>query len=73
MDEKRTIRVMAVDDHELLTSGIHYVLLSFDDLQLVAIASTTKRLSTRSGILEYLNMAHLLSKTESLSFRVYCF
>jgi NarL family two-component system response regulator LiaR len=39
MDEKRTIRVMAVDDHELLTSGIHYVLLSFDDLQLVATAS----------------------------------
>jgi len=39
MDEKQTIRVMAVDDHELLTSGIHYVLLSFDDLQLVATAS----------------------------------
>jgi NarL family two-component system response regulator LiaR len=38
LDEKRTIRVMAVDDHELLTSGIRYVLLSFDDLELVAIA-----------------------------------
>ena len=36
MDEKRTIRVMAVDDHELLTSGIRYVLLSFDDMELVA-------------------------------------
>ena len=38
MDENRNIRVMAVDDHELLTSGIRYVLLSFDDMELVAAA-----------------------------------
>jgi NarL family two-component system response regulator LiaR len=39
MDEERKIRVMAVDDHGLVTSGIRYVLLSFDDMELVATAS----------------------------------
>lgn len=39
MNEKRSIRVMAVDDHDLLTSGIRYVLLSCDDMELVATAS----------------------------------
>ena len=40
MDKRRSIRVMAVDDHELLTSGIRYVLLSFDDMELVGTASS---------------------------------
>ena len=36
--EKNPIRVMTVDDHEIMRTGIRFVLLAFDDLQLVGEA-----------------------------------
>ena len=38
MNELETIRVISVDDHELLRRGIRFSLLSFDDLELVGEA-----------------------------------
>jgi NarL family two-component system response regulator LiaR len=38
MDEEKRIRVMTVDDHEIMRGGIRFVLLAFDDLELVAEA-----------------------------------
>jgi len=39
MSEKEVIRVLTVDDHELLRRGIRFSLLSFDDLDLVGEAA----------------------------------
>ena len=39
MSEIQTIRVLSVDDHELLRRGIRFSLLSFDDLELVGEAA----------------------------------
>ena len=39
MNELETIRVLSVDDHELLRRGIRFSLLSFDDLELVGEAA----------------------------------
>jgi NarL family two-component system response regulator LiaR len=39
MNEIETIRVLSVDDHELLRRGIRFSLLSFDDLELVGEAA----------------------------------
>jgi NarL family two-component system response regulator LiaR len=39
MNELETIRVISVDDHELLRRGIRFSLLSFDDLELVGEAA----------------------------------
>lgn len=39
MSELKTIRVLCVDDHELLRHGIRFSLLSFDDLELVGEAA----------------------------------
>ena len=36
MSEKEPIRVMAVDDHEVVRGGIRYALLAYDDVELVA-------------------------------------
>ncbi len=38
MGESDRIRVMTVDDHEILRGGIRFLLLAFDDLELVAEA-----------------------------------
>ena len=38
MSEDKTIRVMTVDDHEIMRGGIRFLLLAFDDLELVAEA-----------------------------------
>jgi NarL family two-component system response regulator LiaR len=38
MAEQTRIRVMTVDDHEIMRGGIRFVLLAFDDLELVAEA-----------------------------------
>jgi NarL family two-component system response regulator LiaR len=38
MAELTRIRVMTVDDHEIMRGGIRFVLLAFDDLELVAEA-----------------------------------
>ena len=38
MSESDCIRVMTVDDHEILRSGIRFSLLAFDDLELVGEA-----------------------------------
>ena len=38
MSESDRIRVMTVDDHEIMRGGIRFVLLAFDDLDLVAEA-----------------------------------
>ena len=38
MAEHTRIRVMTVDDHEIMRGGIRFVLLAFDDLELVAEA-----------------------------------
>jgi NarL family two-component system response regulator LiaR len=38
MDEADRIRVMTVDDHEIFRSGIRFLLLSFDDIELLAEA-----------------------------------
>lgn len=40
MSESRCIRVMTVDDHEILHSGIEFFLLACDDLELVGKASS---------------------------------
>lgn len=40
MNERRFIRVMTVDDHEIMRGGIKFVLLAFDDLKLVAEAGS---------------------------------
>ena len=39
MNELEAIRVLSVDDHELLRRGIRFSLLSFDDLELVGEAA----------------------------------
>jgi NarL family two-component system response regulator LiaR len=39
MTESESIRVLSVDDHELLRRGIRFSLLSFDDLELVGGAA----------------------------------
>jgi NarL family two-component system response regulator LiaR len=39
MAENQTIRVLIADDHELLRCGIHYSLLTVDDIEVVAEAS----------------------------------
>lgn len=38
MNEPKPIRVMTVDDHDILRGGIRFSLLAFDDLELVAEA-----------------------------------
>ena len=38
MTEKETIRVMTVDDHQITRGGIRFLLMAFDDLELVAEA-----------------------------------
>jgi two-component system, NarL family, response regulator LiaR len=38
MGEPDQIRVMAVDDHEIFRSGIRFLMLTFDDIELVAEA-----------------------------------
>jgi NarL family two-component system response regulator LiaR len=38
MDDPDRIRVMTVDDHEIFRSGIRYLLLTFDDIELLAEA-----------------------------------
>jgi len=38
MGEEDAIRVMAVDDHEIFRGGIRFLLLAFDDIELVAEA-----------------------------------
>jgi NarL family two-component system response regulator LiaR len=40
MNEQESIRVLSVDDHELLRRGIQFALLSFDDLDLVGEAAS---------------------------------
>jgi NarL family two-component system response regulator LiaR len=42
MNEPESIRVLSVDDHELLRRGIRFSLLSFDDLELVGEAASGK-------------------------------
>jgi NarL family two-component system response regulator LiaR len=39
MNEKEVIRVLTVDDHELLRRGIRFSLLSFEDLELIGEAA----------------------------------
>ena len=38
MNKDKTIRVMTVDDHEIMRGGIRFLLLAFDDLEFVAEA-----------------------------------
>ncbi len=38
MSAKGTIRVLCVDDHEIMRGGIHYLLLAVDDIELVGDA-----------------------------------
>ena len=38
MRNEKIIRVMTVDDHEIMRGGIRFLLLAFDDLELVAEA-----------------------------------
>jgi len=38
MSENATIRVLCVDDHEIMRGGIHYLLLAVDDVELVGDA-----------------------------------
>ena len=40
MDEKELIRVMIVDDHAVVRSGLGAFLLAFEDLELVAEAGS---------------------------------
>ncbi len=40
MTEQRPLRVMIVDDHSMMRTGLRYTLQSFDDLELVAEASS---------------------------------
>ncbi len=40
MTEKKSIRVMIVDDHSMMRTGLRYTLQSFDDLELVAEANS---------------------------------
>jgi NarL family two-component system response regulator LiaR len=40
MGEPDRIRVMAVDDHEIFRGGIRFLMLTFDDIELVAEAHT---------------------------------
>jgi NarL family two-component system response regulator LiaR len=42
MTESELIRVMTVDDHEILTGGIRFLLLAFDDIELVGEAHSGK-------------------------------
>ena len=42
MNETEAIRVLSVDDHELLRRGIRFSLLSFDDLDLVGGAASAE-------------------------------
>jgi NarL family two-component system response regulator LiaR len=38
MDNSEAIRVLSVDDHEIMRGGIHYLLLAVDDIELVGEA-----------------------------------
>jgi len=38
MDKQRGVRVMTVDDHEIMRGGIKFTLLAFDDIELVGEA-----------------------------------
>ena len=38
MSESNRIRVLVIDDHEVLRSGVAFALLAFDDLELVGEA-----------------------------------
>jgi len=40
MDDTKTIRVLSVDDHEIMRGGIRYLLLALDDIELVGEASS---------------------------------
>ena len=40
MQSQKPIRVMTVDDHQILQMGIRFLLLAFDDIELVAEASS---------------------------------
>lgn len=40
MSEMKTIRVLSVDDHEIMRGGIRYLLLAVDDIELVGEASS---------------------------------
>ena len=42
MAESEHIRVMTVDDHEIVTGGIRFLLLAFDDIELVGEAHSGK-------------------------------
>jgi NarL family two-component system response regulator LiaR len=42
MGESEHIRVMTVDDHEILTGGIRFLLLAFNDIELVGEAHSGK-------------------------------
>ena len=42
MGESDQIRVMTVDDHEILTGGIRFLLRAFDDIELVGVAHSGK-------------------------------
>jgi len=42
MNKSKPIRVMTVDDHDILRGGIRFSLLAFDDLELVAEARSGK-------------------------------
>lgn len=42
MGESDQIRVITVDDHEILTGGIRFLLRAFDDIELVGVAHSGK-------------------------------
>ena len=49
MNKPRMIRVLAVDDHELVRKGIRFALLSVDDIELVAEASSGEEALRKCG------------------------
>jgi NarL family two-component system response regulator LiaR len=49
MGKADQIRVMTVDDHEILRGGIRFLLLAFDDLELVAEAHSGEEALSLSG------------------------
>lgn len=42
MDENKTIRILTVDDHELVRKGIRFTLLSVDDIELIGEAGNSE-------------------------------
>ena len=52
MSISRPIRVMTVDDHDILRGGIRFSLLAFDDLELVAEARSGEEALRLCGELE---------------------